>query len=92
MTLGKKFILHDLDETHLFIIGEFIPRIQSEIDKLLDQNSFPLGQASWVISWIMLQGQLRTGHDNGSHTKMYKLLFFQLWVFSTTNKEHNVMV
>jgi len=46
MTLGKKFILHDLDETHLFIIGEFIPRIQSEIDKLLDQNSFPLGQAS----------------------------------------------
>jgi len=42
--LGKKFILQDLDETHLFVSEEFIPQIQDKIDELMDANSFSLGQ------------------------------------------------
>lgn len=42
--LGKKFILQDLDETHLFVAEEFIPQIQDKIDELMDTNSFALGQ------------------------------------------------
>ena len=42
--LGKKFILQDLDETHLFVAEEVIPYIQDKIDELMDANSFALGQ------------------------------------------------
>jgi len=42
--LGQRFILQDLDETHLFILGEFIEQIQDRIDQLMDTNSFALGQ------------------------------------------------
>lgn len=42
-TLGDTFILQDLDSTHLFIQGEYIERIQEEIDQLMNQNSFALG-------------------------------------------------
>jgi len=42
-SLGSKFILQDLDETHLFINGEYIEQIQDKIDELMNTNSFPLG-------------------------------------------------
>lgn len=42
-TLGDRFILQDLDDTHLFIQGDFIERIQEEIDALMNRNSFALG-------------------------------------------------
>ena len=42
--LGRKFILQDLDDTHLFVSEEFIPKIQDKIDELMDANSFALGQ------------------------------------------------
>lgn len=42
--LGKKFVLQDLDETHLFIAADVMNRIQEKIDELMDYNSFPIGQ------------------------------------------------
>ena len=42
--LGSKFIIQDLDETHLFISAEILEVLQSRIDELMDQISFPLTQ------------------------------------------------
>ena len=41
---GQKFILQDLDETHLFINGEILEVLQNRIDDLMDQISFPLAE------------------------------------------------
>lgn len=38
--LGQKFIIHQLDETHLFISSEVIERLKNQIDDLMDQISF----------------------------------------------------
>lgn len=37
-----KFVLADLDDTHLFISSEIIPRLQAEIDDLMEKLSFPI--------------------------------------------------
>lgn len=42
--LGNKFILQDLDETHLFIATEILEVLQSRIDDLMDRISFPLAE------------------------------------------------
>jgi len=42
--LGNKFILQDLDETHLFISSEILEVLQNRIDDLMDQISFPLAE------------------------------------------------
>lgn len=42
--LGNKFILQDLDETHLFIAVEILEVLQSRIDDLMDRISFPLAE------------------------------------------------
>lgn len=42
--LGNKFILQDLDETHLFIAVEILEVLQSRIDDLMDKISFPLAE------------------------------------------------
>jgi TFIIH basal transcription factor complex TTD-A subunit len=42
MALGRKFILQDLDETHLFISADILETLQSRVDDLMDQISFPL--------------------------------------------------
>ncbi|XP_032820148.1 general transcription factor IIH subunit 5 [Petromyzon marinus] len=42
--LGKKFVIHDLDETHLFIASEVVPILQERVGELMDQNSFPITQ------------------------------------------------
>lgn len=44
MALGKKFILKDLDETHLFILAEVVQILQERVGELMDQNSFPFTQ------------------------------------------------
>lgn len=44
MALGKKFILKDLDETHLFILAEVVQILQERVGELMDQNSFPITQ------------------------------------------------
>ena len=40
MALGKKFIIHDLDDTHLFICEDVSVRLQQELDTLMDKNSY----------------------------------------------------
>ncbi|XP_037101203.1 general transcription factor IIH subunit 5 [Syngnathus acus] len=42
--LGKKFILKDLDDTHVFILVEVVQTLQERVGKLIDQNSFTTTQ------------------------------------------------
>lgn len=42
--LGNKFIVQDLDETHLFIAPEYLEVLQTRIDDLMDKISFPLAE------------------------------------------------
>lgn len=39
---GKKFILLNLDETHLFISVDIVETLQNKFDDLMDRISFPL--------------------------------------------------
>ena len=40
--LGSKFIIQDLDETHLFIAPEVLEMLKNQIDELMDKISVPL--------------------------------------------------
>lgn len=39
-SLGVKFILADLDSTHLFIDSSILNRLENEIDDLMDKINF----------------------------------------------------
>lgn len=38
--LGKKFILHDLDEVHLFVASDVARQLQHKLDELMERNSY----------------------------------------------------
>ena len=38
--LGKKFILHDLDDVHLFVAGDVAHKLQEKLDELMERNSY----------------------------------------------------
>ncbi|XP_018422693.1 PREDICTED: general transcription factor IIH subunit 5 [Nanorana parkeri] len=42
--LGSKFIIQDLDDTHVFILAELVTILQEKVGELMDQNSFPMTQ------------------------------------------------
>ncbi|XP_017790166.1 PREDICTED: general transcription factor IIH subunit 5 [Habropoda laboriosa] len=42
--LGRKFIIQDLDERHLFISSDILDTLQTKVDDLMDQISFPLAE------------------------------------------------
>lgn len=42
LLLGRKFILQDLDDKHLFISADIVDVLQTKIDDLMDKISFPL--------------------------------------------------
>ncbi|XP_069811070.1 general transcription factor IIH subunit 5 [Dendropsophus ebraccatus] len=42
--LGTKFIIQDLDETHVFVLAELVSVLQDKVGELMDQNSFPITQ------------------------------------------------
>lgn len=42
LAIGKKFIIQDLDETHLFISSDVIETLYNRIDELMDKISFPM--------------------------------------------------
>lgn len=42
--LGKKFIIQDIDDTHVFVIAEFVSVLQERVGELMDQNAFSLTQ------------------------------------------------
>lgn len=44
LALGRKFIIQDLDETHLFISSDILEVLQAKVDDLMDQISFPLAE------------------------------------------------
>lgn len=40
--LGRKFVLHTLDDSHLFVQEDIIPDLESKLDELMDQVSVPI--------------------------------------------------
>ncbi|KAH1025565.1 hypothetical protein HUJ05_010267 [Dendroctonus ponderosae] len=44
LKLGRKFIIQELDEHHLFISADILVTLQAKIDDLMDQISFPLAE------------------------------------------------
>lgn len=38
--VGQRFIISDLDDTHLFIIADVLDYLQEKLDELMDSNSF----------------------------------------------------
>ncbi|CAH1246294.1 general transcription factor IIH subunit 5-like [Branchiostoma floridae x Branchiostoma japonicum] len=42
--LGRKFVMQDLDDTHLFISADIVDLLQEKIDDLFDQLTFPVQQ------------------------------------------------
>ncbi|KAJ6638003.1 General transcription factor IIH subunit 5 [Pseudolycoriella hygida] len=46
LALGRKFIFHDLDDTHLFISPDIVEVLQAKFDDMMDQISFPLHEKS----------------------------------------------
>ena len=37
LALGRKFVLNDLDETHLYIDSDIVPLLETRIDSLMEQ-------------------------------------------------------
>ncbi|KAI9544094.1 hypothetical protein NQZ68_005143 [Dissostichus eleginoides] len=51
MALGKKFILKDLDDTHLFILEEVVKTLQERVgESTLDPSSWPGDDAELVAA------------------------------------------
>jgi TFIIH basal transcription factor complex TTD-A subunit len=42
LILGRKFIISDLDEKHLFIAADIVETLQAKIDDLMDRISVPI--------------------------------------------------
>ncbi|KAM7316816.1 general transcription factor IIH subunit 5-like [Alexandromys fortis] len=42
--LGKKFIIQDIDDTHVFVIAELVSALQERVGELMDQDAFSLPQ------------------------------------------------
>lgn len=42
--LGKKFVIKDLDDTHLFISADILEILQDQVDGLMDKLAFPLAE------------------------------------------------
>lgn len=42
LTLGTRFIIQDLDSTHLFITPEILESLKNQIDDLMDRISVPV--------------------------------------------------
>nr|AYE54241.1 TTDA [Hydra vulgaris] len=41
--LGQKFVIEDLDSTHLFVAANIIKTLESKLWELMDKLSFPVG-------------------------------------------------
>lgn len=46
VALGKKFVIEDLDETHIFVSAEIVPVLQEKVWEIMDNNSFNVSQSS----------------------------------------------
>lgn len=41
---GRKFVIQDLDDSHLFISGDILETLQNKIDGIMDKLAFPLAE------------------------------------------------
>lgn len=41
-TLGKKFVINDLDDTHLFISADIVETLKTQINDLMNRLTYPL--------------------------------------------------
>ena len=41
--LGEKFILEDMDATHLFVAAKIVKTLEAKLWELMDKLSFPVG-------------------------------------------------
>ncbi|VDL97220.1 unnamed protein product [Schistocephalus solidus] len=42
LILGTQFLYNDLDDCHIFIDPEVLPKLQEQVDNLMEKLSFPL--------------------------------------------------
>jgi TFIIH basal transcription factor complex TTD-A subunit len=42
LAFGRKFVLHNLDDTHLFIQSDIVDLLKAKIDELMDKMSVPM--------------------------------------------------
>ena len=38
--LGEKFVIEDLDDTHLFVDSAFVDKLKEKIDDLMEKHSY----------------------------------------------------
>ena len=41
--LGEKFVLEDMDDTHLFVSAKIVKTLEAKLWELMDKLSFPVG-------------------------------------------------
>lgn len=41
-TLGKKFVINDLDDTHLFISADIVETLKTQINDRMNRLTYPL--------------------------------------------------
>lgn len=41
-SLGKKFVINDLDDTHLFISADIVETLKTQINDLMNRLTYPL--------------------------------------------------
>jgi TFIIH basal transcription factor complex TTD-A subunit len=42
LVLGTRFVVQDLDETHVFVAPEMVERLKDQIDELMDKLAVPV--------------------------------------------------
>ncbi len=40
MAFGERFIIQDLDDTHLFVMSSIVPQLQARVDEMMEKYSF----------------------------------------------------
>lgn len=78
--LGKKFIIQDIDDTHVFVIAELVNVLQERVGELMDQNAFSLTQkwkCQMLSTWELQTTDVKEAHSM-SHT-IFRLFMSILW-------------
>ena len=47
--LGRKFVIEDLDASHLFVSPDVVRTLEEKLWELMDKLSFPLGDGQWML-------------------------------------------
>ena len=44
LAFGERFIIQDLDDTHVFVMASIVPQLQSRVDEMMEKFSFSAHQ------------------------------------------------